>query len=78
MTGFPARKFGFVDRGTLEAGKKADLVLFDPNVIVDCGTFEDPHRAPKGIAAVYVNGELAVKDGKASGARAGEVLRRTA
>jgi N-acyl-D-amino-acid deacylase len=78
MTGFPARKFGLADRGTLEAGKKADLVLFDPNAIVDCGTFEDPHRAPKGIAAVYVNGALAVKDGKASAARAGRVLRRGA
>src|SRR5262249_17644076 len=44
MTGFPARKFGFADRGTLEAGKKADLVLFDPVAIIDCGTFEDPHR----------------------------------
>jgi N-acyl-D-amino-acid deacylase len=78
MTGFPAHKFGFADRGTLEAGKKADLVLFDPNAIIDCGTFEDPHRPPKGIAAVYVNGELVVKGGKPTGTRAGMVLRRKA
>lgn len=76
MTGFPARKFGFSDRGVLAPGKKADVVLFDPNTIVDCGTFEDPHRSPKGIIAVYVNGEAAVKDGKSTGARAGRVLRR--
>jgi N-acyl-D-amino-acid deacylase len=76
MTGFPARKFGFADRGVLAPGKKADVVLFDPKTVIDCGTFEDPHRPPKGIVAVYVNGEAAVKGGKPAGARAGRVLRR--
>lgn len=76
MTGVPAKKFGFADRGTLRAGAKADLVLFDPDRIIDCGTFEDPKRMPKGIVSVYVNGALAVQDGKPTGARAGRALRR--
>jgi N-acyl-D-amino-acid deacylase len=76
MTGFPARKFGLSDRGLLKEGMKADLVLFDPSTVIDCGTFEDPHRPPKGIESVYVNGKLAVKNGKATGKRAGRALRR--
>lgn len=77
MTGFPARKFGFTDRGSLRAGAKADLVLFDPAAIIDCGTFEDPKQMPKGIVSVYVNGILTVQDGIPTGARAGSVLRRS-
>ncbi len=78
MTGFPAKKFGFHDRGVLRPGARADLVLFDPATIIDCGTFEDPKHPPKGIAAVYVNGVCTVENGKAIGARAGRVLRRSA
>jgi len=76
MTGFPASKFGFHDRGVLRAGAKADLVLFDPETIVDRGTFEDPKQTPAGIAAVYVNGVLASQNGAVTSARAGKVLRR--
>jgi|SRR5579871_3468870 len=76
MTGFPARKFGFADRGVLKPGFKADLVLFDPKTVIDRGTFEDPNRTPEGIAAVYVNGQLTAASGKSTGARAGGVLRR--
>jgi N-acyl-D-amino-acid deacylase len=76
MTGFPARKFGFTDRGTLRQGAKADLVLFDPATIVDRGTFEDPKQLPTGIVSVYVNGALTVQDGKPTDARAGSALRR--
>jgi N-acyl-D-aspartate/D-glutamate deacylase len=76
MTGFAARKFGLRDRGVVKEGAIADLVLFDPRRIIDRGTFEDPHRTPDGIEAVYVNGVKAVSGGKSTGARAGRVLRR--
>ena len=76
MTGFAARKFGLRDRGVIKAGAIADLVLFDPRRIIDRGTFEDPHRTPDGIEAVYVNGVKAVAGGKPTGARAGRVLKR--
>ena len=76
MTGFAARKFGLRDRGVLREGAHADLVLFDPRRIIDRGTFEDPHRKPEGIEAVYVNGVKAISGGLPTGARAGRVLRR--
>jgi N-acyl-D-amino-acid deacylase len=78
MTGFSAKKFGLQDRGELKPGKAADLVLFDPKMVTDAGTFEDPHRPPVGIKAVYTNGKLTVNDGKPTPARAGLVLRRMA
>jgi len=76
MTGFSARKFGLRERGVVREGARADLVLFDPRRILDLGTFEDPHRTPAGIEAVWVNGVKAVSGGKPTGARAGRVLRR--
>ena len=76
MTGFAARKFGLRDRGVVREGAIADLVLFDPRRIIDRGTFENPHRTPDGIEAVYVSGVKAVAGGKPTGARAGRVLRR--
>ena len=76
MTGFSARKFGLRDRGVAKAGAIADLVLFDARRIIDRGTFEDPHRTPDGIEAVYVSGVKAVAGGKPTGARNGRVLRR--
>lgn len=78
MTGFAAAKFGLTDRGVLKPGAKADLVLFDPARIIDCGTFEDPHRHPDGIDAVFVNGVAAMRGGRLTGARAGRALRRAA
>ena len=78
MTGFPASKFGFRDRGLLREGFVADLVLFDPRTIIDVGTYEDPKHPPKGIERVFVNGVEVVAAAKHTGARPGRVLRRTA
>ncbi len=76
MTGMVAAKAGLADRGTIEAGKKADLVLFDPDGVHDRATYDDPKHHPDGIPHVMVNGEWTVKDGAHTGARAGRVLRR--
>ena len=76
MTGFPARKFGLADRGLVRPGAVADLVLFDPETILDVGTFEDPNHPPRGIAHVLVNGTAVVRDGSHTGARPGRPLRR--
>jgi N-acyl-D-amino-acid deacylase len=74
MTGFPAKRMGFTDRGRIEAGMAADLVVFDPATIRDTATFEDPCRYPEGIPYVFVNGNLVVDHGRHTGALKGEVL----
>ncbi len=76
MTGFPARKFSLVDRGVVRAGAFADLVLFDPDTIIDRGTFADPNQYPGGIEHVFVNGVHTVAHGAHTQARAGLTVRR--
>ena len=78
MTGMVARKLGLRDRGVLAAGAMADLVVFDPERVRDRATYTDPRRSPDGITHVLVNGARAVRDGKATGARAGSVLSKPA
>jgi N-acyl-D-aspartate/D-glutamate deacylase len=56
MTQMPARRFGLTDRGMISEGYYADLVLFDPDKIIDAATFSDPTRPAAGIAGVWVNG----------------------
>jgi N-acyl-D-amino-acid deacylase len=77
MTGLPADRFRLADRGRIAPGMHADLVVFDPARVADAATFAQPKTAALGIDAVYVNGALAWHDGRATGARAGRVLRRS-
>lgn len=76
MTAQPAERLGLHDRGKLEEGMRADVVVFDPETVQDRATFEDPHQYPEGIPWVLVNGVVAVDDGKYVGGRPGRVLRR--
>jgi len=77
MTGLTARTFGLADRGMLRAGYAADVVLFSEADIDEAATFEKPIAPAKGIDAVLVNGQVVWREGKATGARPGKVLRRT-
>ncbi len=74
MTGFPARRMGFQDRGLVRKGYRADLTVFDPATVTDTATFEDPCRFPTGIPYVLVNGTFVVDGGRHTGALPGEVL----
>ena len=74
MTSLPASRFGLTDRGTVEAGKAADLVVFDPGTVIDRATYDDPLVPPAGVDAVLVNGQVAVRGGADAGARTGQVL----
>ena len=76
MTSLPAQTFGLYKKGLLRQGMDADLVIFDPDAIIDKSTFEDPSQHPEGIRWVIVNGEIAVEDGNITGASSGKVLRR--
>jgi N-acyl-D-amino-acid deacylase len=77
MTGRPAEVFGLKDRGLLRKGFAADVVVFDPQTVIDKGTYEEPRQYPEGIRHVFVNGRAAVRDGKPlSTILAGKVLRK--
>ncbi len=75
MTSLPADLFGIRDRGRIEAGRYADLVLFDPVRIVDTATYTQPYAYPLGIGAVWVNGRLVAREGRVTGALPGRALR---
>ena len=70
-----ADRVGLTDRGRIEPGKRADLVLLDPERYVDEATYDDPKRSPDGVLGVWVAGEAAVRDGEPTGATPGGVVR---
>ncbi|HSJ28445.1 MAG TPA: D-aminoacylase [Acidimicrobiia bacterium] len=64
------------DRGRLAEGMVADIVVFDPDTIIDRATFENPATPPVGVEHVLVNGAVVVENGDQTDARPGAVLRR--
>jgi len=77
MSGFPAQKLGWSDRGVVKAGYRADLVVLDPDTVADRATYAQPHQYPVGIPHVIVNGQLVVQDARHTGARPGAILGRS-
>lgn len=75
MTSLPANRLGLFDRGRIQMGARADLVLFDPQSITDHATFEEPHRLSTGILRVWVNGQPVLKDGQHTGGTPGRIVR---
>lgn len=76
MAANPAAVFGIRDRGVIENGYYADLVLLDEKKVTDTATYRDPRRAPEGIAHVIVNGRIAVYKEKVTGLFAGRAIKR--
>jgi len=76
MTGLTAQTFGLQGRGILKEGYAADITIFDAGTVEESATFARPIQPARGIDAVIVNGALVWKDGKAAGARPGQVLAR--
>jgi N-acyl-D-amino-acid deacylase len=77
MTGLTAQTYGLEGRGVLKPGAHADIAVFDAAAVDEGATFERPIAAAKGIDTVIVNGTPVWREGKATGARPGRVLRRT-
>ncbi|MGO1948858.1 MAG: N-acyl-D-amino-acid deacylase family protein [Mycobacteriaceae bacterium] len=71
----PAALLGLGDRGVIEVGKRADLVLIDPTVFVDTATFDSPHQNPPGVDLVMVGGTPVWRNGAHTRARPGVVTR---
>ncbi len=76
MTHLTAQTFGLTDRGLVAEGAFADLVLFDPQTIIDTATFAEPKQTAAGIIGVWVNGQHSWDGKAATGARPGRALRR--
>jgi N-acyl-D-amino-acid deacylase len=77
MTSLPAQRFKLKDRGLIRTGFKADLVVFDPKTIIDRATFQEPQLTAEGVQRVFVNGVEVWSDGKITGERPGNALRRS-
>ncbi len=75
MTGKSAEVLGLNDRGYLKVGLAADIVVFDPETIIDTADYTDPIQYPIGIDYVLVNGKILVNDGEPQAQKAGKVLR---
>jgi N-acyl-D-amino-acid deacylase len=76
MTGQTASYLGIKERGTIAIGNKADLVLLNPNTVIDHANIGNSHALSTGIEMVWVNGTLIYKDQKATGKRPGVLIKR--
>jgi N-acyl-D-amino-acid deacylase len=75
MTSQAADAFGFQDQGRIREGRRANLVVFDPETVADRASFEDPLQFPLGVRDVLVGGECAVREERLSGRRAGKIVK---
>ena len=76
MTSLPAAKFKLKKRGQISEGNYADLTILNLDQLSDEATYLDPHRYPKGVEYVLVNGIPGVEQGRPTGVEAGRPIRR--
>jgi N-acyl-D-amino-acid deacylase len=74
MTSLPAQRLNWKDRGVIREGAFADVVLFNPDTVIDHATFANPMALSTGIEKVFVNGTLVWDSGKATGSRPGFLI----
>lgn len=79
ITSLPASVYGLAERGQIRLGYWADLVVFDPETVIDRATWDEPTLPSEGIELVAVNGQIVFPSSDAAptpGIRPGQVLRR--
>lgn len=76
MTGLTASTLGIPDRGLLKVGNYADIVVFDPDTIIDNATMDDPTAVSTGVRKVWVNGQIVFDDGESTHVYAGQIISR--
>jgi N-acyl-D-amino-acid deacylase len=74
-TSLPASILGLLDRGIVREGYQADLVVFEPDKVIDRATYEDPLRYSAGIDYVIVGGQAVVDQGEITASRPGRIVR---
>lgn len=62
-----ADRLGIRDRGLLRDGMYADVIVFDPDTVIDNATYTDPHNLSTGIRDVFVNGAAVLRDNAHTG-----------
>lgn len=75
MTSFPAARLGLWTKGLLRPGMDADMVLFDPETILDGSSHKNPLTPPSGIEQVWVAGRTVCKKNNLTSERKGKLLR---
>jgi N-acyl-D-amino-acid deacylase len=75
FSALPAQRMRLTDRGVLKAGMWADIVIFDPAIVRDRATFDNPNQLSEGMEYVLVNGVPVIDQGKMTSALPGKVLR---
>jgi N-acyl-D-aspartate/D-glutamate deacylase len=75
LSQLPASNLKIKKRGSLATGYYADVVIFNPETIIDKATFEKPHQYAEGMVHVFVNGTQVLKDGEHTGEFPGQVVR---
>jgi N-acyl-D-amino-acid deacylase len=75
MTSLPAEKLRLRSKGVIAENYDADVTVFDPEIIIDNATYEEPRRHSTGIEWVLVNGQVVVENGKHTGVRPGRTVR---
>lgn len=75
LSALPASNLSIKDRGSLQVGNYADVVVFDPEKIQDHATFAKPHQLATGVQHVLINGKFALQNGVATGAATGRVIK---
>lgn len=74
MSGAVAARLGIRDRGFLLEGMQADVVIFDPETVIDHADFADPHQLATGVEHVWVNGTQVWKHGQHTDAKPGQLV----
>ena len=75
-TGLTAESLGISDRGVLQTGAMADIIVFDPDSFQDQSTFTLPTELATGLRYAFLNGNMVVEQGEFLGELAGRVIRK--